>query len=131
MSLEKLLVEEVESQLEALNELGYGSEEHHRGVQDTSILLDKINDTKRIEYERQDKLASREQEKEMKLKQMREDRFERWLKYGLTGVTFVASLGFSIWAYKDSKAFEMGFTQTTEAGRASTRKILSLLDKFK
>lgn len=132
MSLEKLLEEEIESQLESVNQLGYGSEEHHRGIQDASILIDKRNDMKRIEYERQDKQASLEQEKEMKLKQMREDRIERCVKYGVTIVTFGVSLAFSIWGYKDMKLFEKeGFMPTTEAGRASTRKILSLLDKFK
>ena len=132
MSVVKMLEEEAMNQLESVNQLGYGSEEHHRGIQDVSIVIDKLNETKRIEYERQDKQASREQEKEMKLKQMREERIERIIKYGVAIVTFGVSVGVHIWAHKDSQLFEKdGFMQTTEAGRASTRKILGLLDKFK
>lgn len=131
MSVKKLLIDEIESQLGTLEDLPFGSPQYHQGVVDTSTLLDKYNDMERIELERQEKAKSREQEKDLKDKEMKEERIDRIVKNALTVVTFGISLGVTIWANVDSKNFEMGYTQTTEAGRSSTRKLLGLLDKFK
>lgn len=131
MGVKELLTDELERQLGSLEDLPLGSQEYHQAIVDTSILLDKHNDMEKIELDRQEKTKSREQEKDLKNKEMKEERFDRIVKNVITVMTFGVSLGVTIWANVDSKKFEQGFTQTTEAGRSSTRKLLGLLDKFK
>ena len=131
MSVKKLLTDEIESQIGSLEDLAFGSEEYHRGVEDTAKLLDRLNEMEKNERDYHDKLDNRDNERDLKLKEMKAERNERILKYGLNALTFAISLGVTIWANKDSKNFEQGFTHTTEAGRSSTRKLLNLLDKFK
>lgn len=131
MSVKEQAIEELERQLGSLEDFAFGSPEYHQAMVDTSILIDKCNDMERIELERQEKAKSREQEKDFKTKEMREERIDRIVKHTITVLTFGISLGVTIWANKDSKNFEMGYTQTTEAGKTSTRKLLTLLDKFK
>lgn len=131
MSVKKLVTEEVERQIGSLEDLSFGSEEHQRALSDATKLLHELNEMERIENERQDKLETREKENELKEKSLKGENIERVVKYGLSALTFAVSLGVTIWANKDSKNFEQGYTHTTEAGRQSTRKLLGLLDKFK
>ncbi len=131
MTVKELVTDELERQLGSLEDLEFGSQEYHQAIVDTSILLDKHNDIERIEIDRHEKTKSREQEKDLKEKEMKDERLERIVKNTITVGTFIISLGVTIWANVDSKRFEQGFTQTTEAGRNSTRKLLSLLDRFK
>lgn len=131
MGVKELLTDELERQLGSLEDLPLGSQEYHQAIVDTSILLDKHNDMEKIELDRQEKVKSREHEKDLKDKEMKDERKDRIVRHAITLLTFGVSLGVTIWANVDSKKFEQGFTQTTEAGRNSTRKLLNLLDRFK
>lgn len=132
MSVKDLLNDEVEKQLGSLEDLPFGSEEHHRGVQDTSVLLDKLNDMNRIEREYQEKEKCRIEEEDIRRREIRDARIERALKYGLPFTLSLIYVGVNLWLNEDAKKFEIdGYTHTTEAGRGSTRKLFGLLDKFK
>lgn len=131
VKVKELLEQEIESQIEALDDIEYGSDQHSACVGDTVRLLEKLNEMNRIEQDHIDKEESRKLEEDLKLKEMAENKKDRLWKNVLTAGTFVVSAGITIWGYVDSKRFEQGFTHTTEAGRTSTRKLLGLLDKFK
>lgn len=127
VEVKELLEKEIVSQIEALDD----AEEYTVSVDDTVRLMDKLIEMERLEQDRLDKEKSRRLEEDLKLKEIAESKKDRLWKNALSIGTFAIGTVVTIWAYVDSKEFERGFTQTTEAGRTSTRNILGFLNKFK
>lgn len=116
MSVEKVLYEEVIDDYERLGEMDITSEEYAKAVASANSIVDRLNEMERIKIERE---------------KAKDEKRDRWIKNAITVGTFVIATGVTIWANVDSKRFELGNTQTTDAGKASTRRLLSFMDKVK
>lgn len=119
-----LLKVELESQFGSLAELDYGSTEHKLAVEDTAKLLDKYNDMVRIELDHQDKIESRKMEKDLKLKELGEEKKDHLIKNCLTAGTAIGGGILTVWGIVKSLEFEEKGTITTIVGRGLFNKIL-------
>lgn len=106
---EELMRVEADDLYEKSKDMEAGSAEQAKAVETANSIVDRLNESKKLKGERMD----------------------RWIKLGVTGLTFLASAAISIWANIDSKRFEGEATHTTEAGRSSQRTLLSFFDKQK
>lgn len=106
---EELMRMDADDLYEKSMEMEADSDERAKAVATANSIVDRLNESKRLKGER----------------------IDRWVKLGVTGLTFIASAAISIWANLDSKKFEGVATHTTEAGRSSQRTLLSFFDKQK
>lgn len=110
MTYEERMRVNAEDLYDKAKEMEAGSDEQAKAISTANSIVDRLNETKKI----------------------KNDRTDRWIKFGWTAAAFLASLGLSAWSHYDSKRIEMqGYTPTTEAGRSSLRGILSFFDRQK
>lgn len=125
MNVKELLEKEVKSQIEALEDIEYGSETFKVGIDGTVKLLDKLTDMDRLDLEYQDKYENRVNEQDLKLKQIEEERKDHIVKNGLTVLGLIVTTGVTIWGVYKTLEFEETGTITTSAGRAFINKLFS------
>lgn len=135
MSVKNLLLSEIESQIEALDDLEFGSDAHKAAVDDLTKLLSKLNEMEKIESERQEAIKNREvetelkakqyeAENELKAKQIEEDKKDHFVKNCLTAVSVIGGFAVTIWGTYKSIKFEETGTITTIMGRGFINKLL-------
>lgn len=127
--VERLLETEWENEIQELGRMQLGSDEYKNTIDGVTKLTDKVIELKKIEIEREKEEKNREFEENFKLRQMKDEKKDRFVKNCFTGVTIVSSvvvpLVMCIW----STNFEREGTFTTEAGRGSIRELLSFKRK--
>lgn len=116
MTVEQKLRGEVLDVYERLGELDITSDEYAKAVASANSIVDRLNEGERIKIE---------QEK------AKDEKRDRLIKNIITGAAFVITTGVTIWANVDSKKFERTDTHTTDAGKASTRRLLNFNDKWR
>ena len=135
MSVKDLLMKEIESQIEALDEMEFGSDVHKAAVDDLTKLLSKLNEMEKIESERQEAINSREAEtelkkqqyeaeNELKAQQMEEEKKDHFIKNCLTAVSVIGGFAITVWGTYKSIKFEETGTITTIMGRGFINKLL-------
>lgn len=102
--------EEVINQVGELGKMDLGTTEYEKTVNGIATLLDKVNDSKRIDLEAHEKEASREQDAEIKMEQIKEDRRSKIVPAIITTVgvivTGVISAAVSTWGTKTVLTYE-------------------------
>lgn len=129
-SVEEVLYEEALSECSAMAGMKLGSEEHTKTAKVVNDMMDRLIKLEEVKNE-QRRLDIEEQKAYIEERKVDSDKINQWIRNGITLVTFGVSVMVTVWANEDSKLFEQGYTHTTEAGRTSTRRLLTLLDKFK
>lgn len=135
MNVKNLLKEEIQSQIEALDAIEFGSEAHKAAVDDLTKLLGKFNEMEKIELEHEVAISNREAEtdlkekqinadNELKAKQIEEERKDHFIKNCLTAVSVLGGFALTIWGTKVSIDFEKTGTITTIMGRGFINKLL-------
>lgn len=129
MEIENILEKEIRNEFLALEGQGVGTEEYKTSVEGVTKLLDRYIETKKINIEQQERIENREFENDLKLKQMKDDKIDRWVKNGLTGAGIllplvVGSVG-AILTFK----FEEEGTITSSVGRGFTNFVNKLIFK--
>ena len=115
MSVEKLLEGEIEKRLESLGDVNSGSDEYDTKVNGVTKLLDRKIEMDKVEIER-----------DLKMRQIKEEKTSRLTRDIITAATFVGGAVISIWGFVASTNFEREGTFTTTAGRQCAKKVLSL-----
>ena len=128
--LENAVYEELMAELEGISKMELGKDEHTKTAQVFNTMIDRVHESKKLENEAF-RLELEEQKLKIEEERNRHEKFNDVVKHVITGVTFVGTIAVTVWANIDSKKFEMGYNHTTEAGRASTKKLLGFLDRFK
>ena len=128
VKIKELLEQTLEKQIELANEAS--GDERYARIEETVKLVDRYNEMNRIDLDHDDKLQSREMEKDFKREEMRESKRDRQWKNGVAIGTFIGSTVVFIGMNLFSMRFEQEFVQSTEAGKNSTRKLLGMLDKY-
>ena len=117
MNVKTLLDEEIVSEIENLNKVPLGSEEHKIAADALAKLLDKSVEMKKLDREYQDKVESREAANNLKLTEIEEEKKDRRVKNILTGVSVVGGFALTIWGTIKSFEFEKDGVITTIMGK--------------
>ena len=124
MSVKRLLNEEIVSEIENLNKVPLGSEEHKIAADALAKLLDKSIEMDKLDLEYQDKADSREAANNLKRIEIEEEKKDRRVKNVLTGVSVIGGFAVTIWGAIKSLEFEKTGTITTIMGRGFIQKLL-------
>lgn len=124
MNIETLLREEIKSELEELKKMSMGTDEYRTTVDGITKLADRAIEMERLDIESQDKAEVREIEAELKLKEMSEERKDRWIKNGISVMSVLVPTVVTIWGTVKSIEFEKEGTITTIMGRGFINKLL-------
>ena len=124
MSVKRLLNDEIVSEIENLNKVPLGSEEHKIAADALAKLLDKSIEMDKLDLEYQDKADSREAANNLKRIEIEEEKKDRRVKNVLTGVSVVGGFAVTIWGAIKSIEFEKTGTITTIMGRGFIQKLL-------
>lgn len=143
-SVEKIMYDEAEREFQDLNGLELGSEEHTKATAAANSIVDRLNKSEEIKLRNREldfketelnmekeKLDIERQKLEMEDAKSKNGNLMDKVKIGVeVGLAFLF-VGTSIYQMKDSQRFELyGGSQTTEAGRASERRMSNLIDKI-
>lgn len=124
MSIKTQLSEEIKDEFANLKKVELGSDKHKTAVDSLTKLLDRSIELDKLDLEYQDKYESRETERELKEKQIKDERKDRIVKNVLTGVSVVGGFGLTVWGTIKSIKFEETGTITTIMGRGFIQKLL-------
>ena len=124
MSVKRLLNDEIVSEIENLNKVPLGSEEHKIAADALAKLLDKSIEMDKLDLEYQDKADSREAANNLKRIEIEEEKKDRRVKNVLTGVSVIGGFAVTIWGAIKSLEFEKTGTITTIMGRGFINKLL-------
>lgn len=108
MGMQTMLDKEIESEFEVLQHCKPGDETHKATVDSLTKLMDRAIET------------------DLKVKQMQDEKKDRFIKNLMSGVRDAAMIGVAVWGTVASMNFEREGTITTSAGRKHLNKVLSL-----
>ena len=123
MKIENMLREEIQTEIKELGELELGSEQYKSTVDGVTKLMDRVIEMEKIDIERQERIDAREEENQIKMAEMNEERKDRIIKYILSAAGIIIPVGVTIWGTKVSLKFEETGTLTTTAGRNFINKL--------
>jgi hypothetical protein len=124
MSIRTLLTDEIKEELKELSDMEVGSDEYQKTVDGVAKLFDRAIEFEKLDVEREEKAKDREIDYDFKLKQIDEERKDRWVKNGLTAFSIVTGLGLTVWGTLATFKFEESGTVTTIVGRGFINKLL-------
>nr|DAJ42789.1 MAG TPA: hypothetical protein [Caudoviricetes sp.] len=124
MKIETLLHDEIKSELEELKKIELGSEKYKVTVDGLTKLVDKAIEMDKLNIEVQEKVESRENDNDLKLKQMEEERKDRFVRNGIAVAGIVIPTMVTIWGTIKTIEFEKEGTITTIMGRGFINKLL-------
>lgn len=139
------LKDEVLTELTNLSGMELGTEEYRVTIDGIAKLADRFIDLEKVENEDADKKARRELEdkrleaeinkfeadieekvydRELKSRQMDDERMDQWIKNGIAVFGIVVPLGVTIWGTVKTLKFEQEGTVTSLIGRGFINKLL-------
>ena len=124
MNIEEMMRMEIKSELEALNDIELGSDEYKTTVDGVTKLIDRAIEMERLGIESQEKVEAREIEADLKLKEMAEERRDRFIKNLISFMGIAVPTAVTIWGTVKSIEFEKEGTITTIMGRGFISKLL-------
>lgn len=124
MNIEEMLRVEIKSELESLKTIELGTDVYKTTVDGVTKLVDRAIEMERLGIEAQEKVEAREIEADLKLKEMEEERKDRWVKNGISVMGIVVPTVLTIWGTVKSIEFEKEGTFTTIMGRGFIQKML-------
>ena len=128
MSIKNELTEEFNDEVKGLRGLQLGSDEYKATVDGVTKLADRIIEIEKIEKDAKSKEVERESNDYLKMKQMEDDKKDRWARNSIEFVKVGGGLLAACCAFVLSMKFEEdGKLFSTEGGRSALRQLL----KFK
>lgn len=122
-----LVDEEIVDELNQLRGMEVGTDAYRTTVDGIVKLMKESNETKRLDAELKKTEDAHEFEKNLKIKQAKEELIDRWVKNGLTALSITGGILLTIWGTNKTLRFEETGTITTTAGRKFTGKLFSWL----
>lgn len=121
------LDKEIESELDALDEMEMGSEAYKNTVDTISKLIDKRNEMNKIDLERMKQYSSEQRETERSNKEKALDEYNRknqLITHAITIGSIVIPVFVTIWGTYKTLKFEETGTVTTIMGRGFINKLI-------
>lgn len=126
MNVEVLLNEVITADLERLKNMEVGAEEYDKTVNNVTKLMDRFIEIDKLNIEHEEKIDIQKTDTELKLKQMKDERIDRWVRNGITFISVGGGLILTYWGSKKSWKFEETGTITSTAGREFMKKLFHL-----
>jgi len=101
-----------------------GTDKHKVAVDGLTKLMDRAIEIEKLDIDAKEKAENRKIDKELKLKQMEEDRKDRIAKNTLTAASIFGGFALTVWGTVKSIKFEETGTITTIMGRGFIQKLL-------
>lgn len=124
MSIETLLQEEITDELEQLHKMELGSDQYRGTVEGITKLMDRAIEMERFDLERRDKIEGRQEENDLKLRELNDERINRLTQNAIAAVGIIVPTAVTIWGTIKSIEFEKEGTITTIMGRGFINKLL-------
>lgn len=124
MSIKTLLEEEIKEEFEELGKTEIGTEAYKTTVDGLTKLVDRAIELEKAEADREDRIAARESELNLKEQQLEDEKKDRKVKNGLTAAGIIIPTVVTIWGTIKSIKFEQEGTITTIMGRGFINKLL-------
>ena len=124
MSIETLLIDEIETDFEKLRDLDPTSKEYQTAVDSLTKLMDRAIEMDKNENDCKAKAAAQEEEQRLKEQELADERKDRLIKNIMGAAGIVLPLLVTIWGTKASLKFEEEGTVTTIMGRGFIQKLL-------
>lgn len=124
MSIETLLREEIKNELGELSRMKVGDDEYKATVDGITKLVDRVIEFKKIDNDLIDKAEAREIETDLKMKELTDEKRNRFTQNCLTGLSIVSGVALTVWGTVKSIEFEKEGTITTIMGRGFIQKLL-------
>ena len=119
----EMLDKEIETIMNTMEDLALGSEEYKQAAETLAKLIDRRNEMVKIEYDHLDKKQSRQEENDLKLKQIEDEKKDRQVKNRLTAAkVFGGFLMTGLGTYVTLN-FERIQNVTTIAGREFVKQL--------
>ena len=129
MRLETSVRDEIHNELEELSKMEVGTEQYKTTVDGVTKLIDRVIEMEKLDIESDDRIKTREIERELKLQQMDDDRKDSIAKNVIALVTFVGGCGLTVWGSLKSWKFEETGTITNGPGRKFTSNLFNYFKK--
>lgn len=124
MNIATALDEEITARLLEMSTMDAKSDEYRKVNDNVCKLIEERLGMERLDIESQEKVDTREAEKELRLKQMEEDRKDRRWKNGIAIAGMVTSAGLAVWGTIVCLDFEKDGTFSTIIGKAWSGRLL-------
>lgn len=118
-----LLDDEIEQIKNTMEDLALGSKEYEQAAEILAKLIAKRNEMVKIEYDHLDKKQSRQEENDLKLKQMEDEKKDRRVKNGLTAAKIFGGFLMTGLGTYVTLNFERIQNVTTIAGREFVKQL--------
>lgn len=109
-----LLNERIEKDFKSLEGVELGSEQYKATVDGITKLADRVIEIDKVEIERKEKA---------------DERLDRWVNNGLTGVKVIGGIVVAVWGTVATINFEKYGTITTQAGKKHVDSLFSFIRK--
>lgn len=123
MNIRNVLENEIESEFEELGKIEVGSDKYKSAVDGVTKLVDKAIDLEKFYIEMEDKVDARENEADLKAKQIKNDKRDQIVRNGIAIAGIVVPTAITIWGTLTTLKFEEVGTVTTNAGRAFMNRL--------
>ena len=129
MNMKTLLREEFESEMKDLSRLEVGSDQYRTAVEGVTKLADRLIEIDKIDVESEARAEALEVDKELKLKQMDDEKKDRLVRNIITAVTAAGGFAIAYWGTLVSMAFEKEDSFTSHLGRKWVDRTMSFIRK--
>lgn len=132
MSVKNLLREEITDEIGHLSKMEVGSEEYEKTVNGLTKLVDRLNEMEKVEMEKTNSNVENEckiEEQDLKRQQLEDEKKDRLIRNGLTGVSVIGGLAVTVWGTLKTFKFEETGTITSQAGRQFINKAINFFKK--
>lgn len=117
MSLKALLDDAIENGFNKLEKMEVGSDQYKTTVDQLTKMTDRVIEIEKLDSEDHNQKSNREIDKDLRLKQMKQEQLDRYIKHCLTAVSVLGGIALTVWGAKASWRFEETGTITSTAGR--------------
>lgn len=126
MGIETLLRDEIRGEFDELKKMrnDIGTDQYKTTVDGLTKLVDRAIELEKLEIEHREKVISRENDTDLKLQQMKEDKKDRVFKNAIAVASIAVPSIITIWGTVKSIQFEKEGTITTIMGRGFINKLL-------
>lgn len=124
MRIETLLRDEIQNEFEDLKQMELGSETYKTTVDGLTKLVDRAIEMEKMESELQERIDNRETDNDLKLKQMKDEKTNRFVTNAIAIAGIVIPSILTVWGTMKTLKFEEEGTVTTIMGRGFINKLL-------
>lgn len=123
MNIRNVLNEEIGSEFEELSKIEVGSDKYKSAVDGVTKLVDRAIELEKFYVEMEDKTETRENETELKVQQIKNDKKDQVVRNGIAIAGIIIPTAITVWGTLKTLKFEETGTITTDAGRNFINRI--------